>query len=56
MGNVFRSIAEEVKLFLQLGDLHATGLVCPFLVNFIWKTVFGNFLSLYYVYRRQYNC
>lgn len=31
METVFRSIAEEVKSFLQLGDLRATGLVCPFL-------------------------
>lgn len=31
METVFRSIAEEVKSFLQLGDLRTTGLVCPFL-------------------------
>lgn len=31
METVFRSIAEEVKTFLQLGDLRATGSVCPFL-------------------------
>ncbi|QTD43562.1 hypothetical protein [Sporosarcina sp. Te-1] len=48
METVFRSIAEEVKSFLQLGDLRATGSVCPFLVNFIWETVSGNFLSLYF--------
>ncbi|MGN7400746.1 hypothetical protein ACTHO0_12910 [Cytobacillus praedii] len=31
MEAVFRSIAEEVKSFLQLGDLRAKGVVCPFL-------------------------
>ncbi len=31
METVFRSIALEVKSFLQLGDLRTTGLVCPFL-------------------------
>ncbi len=30
MGNVFRSIAEEVKLFLQLGDLQCDGISLSF--------------------------
>ncbi len=57
METVISSIAEEVKSFLQLGDLRATGLVCPFLSKLHMENSFRKlFVSLFWVYRRQYNC
>lgn len=48
METVFRSISEEVKSFLQLGDLRTTGSVCPCLSKLHMENSFRKlFVSLF---------